>query len=72
MAGILGVIGLVLWSRERDFKFYAVVSSLSVILLIALPMYLQSAEYRNLLLASPILFILAGIGLEKKNRQKRN
>ncbi len=65
-AGIFGIMGLLLWSRERDFKFYAIISSLIVILLIAFPMYFKSAEYRNLLLASPLLFILAGVGLEKK------
>jgi hypothetical protein len=34
-------------------------------------MYFQSAEYRNLLLASPLLFILAGVGLERILEKRR-
>jgi len=63
---ILAFIGFVSWINNRDFKFYAVISLLTIILVVAIPMYFQSAEYRNLLLASPLLFILAGIGLERK------
>ena len=63
---IFVIVGFLSWMQTRDFKFYAVISALVVILLIALPMYFQSAEYRNLLLASPFLFILAGVGLERK------
>lgn len=63
---IFVVVGFFSWIQTRDFKFYAVISALTVILLVALPMYFQSAEYRNLLLASPFLFILAGVGLERK------
>jgi len=63
---IFAFIGFFSWINNRDFKFYAVISLLAIILVIALPMYFQSAEYRNLLLASPFLFILAGVGLERK------
>ncbi len=63
---IFVIVGFFSWIQTRDFKFYAVISALTVILLVALPMYFQSAEYRNLLLASPFLFILAGVGLERK------
>jgi len=63
---IFAFIGFFSWINYRDFKFYAVISLLIIILVIALPMYFQSAEYRNLLLASPLLFILAGVGLERK------
>jgi len=62
---IFALIGFFSWINNRDFKFYAVISLLVIILVIAIPMYFQSAEYRNLLLASPLLFILAGVGLEK-------
>ena len=63
---IFVIVGFFSWIQTRDFKFYSVISALAVILLIALPMYFQSAEYRNLLLASPFLFILAGVGLDRK------
>jgi hypothetical protein len=75
LTGIFAIIGFFSWIQTRDFKFYAVISSVVVILLIALPMYFQSAEYRNLLLASPFLFILAGVGLERvieKRKLKKN
>jgi len=63
---IFVIVGFFSWIQTRDFKFYTVISALTVILLIALPMYFQSAEYRNLLLASPFFFILAGIGVERQ------
>ncbi len=65
LTGILAIFGLFSWIKIRDFKFYTVISSLCIIFIIAIPMYFQSAEYRNLLLASPLLFLVAGIGLEK-------
>lgn len=65
LAGVLAIIGLFSWVKTRDFKFYALISSLCVIFIIAFPMYFLSAEYRNLLLASPFLFLIAGVGLEK-------
>ena len=62
---IFACIGFFAWINNRDYKFYGIISLLAIILVVALPMYFQSAEYRNLLLASPLLFILSGIGLEK-------
>lgn len=62
---ILAIIGLFSWVKTRDIKFYSVIASLCIIFIIAFPMYFQSAEYRNLLLGSPLLFLLAGVGLEK-------
>jgi hypothetical protein len=67
---IFAFIGFFSWMNNRDYKFYAIISLLAIILVIALPMYFQSAEYRNLLLASPLLFILAGVGLERKLEKK--
>lgn len=63
---IFAGIGLFLWFKNRDYKFFAITFSIIVILAIALPMYFQSAEYRNILLASPLIFILATYGIEKK------
>ena len=68
---IFAFIGFFSWINKRDFKFYSIISLLAMILVVALPMYFQSAEYRNLLFASPLLFILAGIGLEQKLEKRK-
>ena len=65
LAWIFAFIGFFSWINNRDYKFYTVILLLVLVLAIAIPMYFQSAEYRNLLLASPLMFILAGVGLER-------
>ena len=61
---ILAPIGFFITIKSIDYKKKILLTGVFLSLLIAYPMYFQSAEYRNLLIITPFLCILASIGIQ--------
>jgi len=62
---ILAPIGFFVSIKSIDYNKKILLTGIFLSLLIAFPMYFQSAEYRNLLIITPFLCILAAIGVQK-------
>lgn len=61
---ILAPIGFFVSIKSIDYNRKILLTGIFLSLLIAFPMYFHSAEYRNLLIITPFLCILASIGIQ--------
>ena len=62
---ILFPIGIILSLKNMDYQKKILFSIIIISLIIAIPQYTVSNEYRNLLFLIPFLCIFSGIGIEK-------
>ncbi len=62
---LLVPIGFFVTIKSMDYKKTILLVGIFLTMLIAYPIYFKSAEYRNLLIITPFLCILASIGVQK-------